>query len=328
MATVVKRQGKWFVQIRKKGYRAIYKTFLNKANATKWAKETEILMDKKVFEDYSDAETTTLGDLIRKYRDVKTPTKKGVREETYKLNFILRNDIAKINCLELRKHHIYKFKDEISEGRKPETINKYIHYIYTVWEYAREYLEISLPPTNPCKDVKKEKVKNTIERILTKQEYYDLLKHAKRSNLNILSDMIEFAYLTAMRFGEITKLKFSDIDTETSIAILRDTKNGEDREIPLSKRAIDIAERNRFGDVLFNINRNHFKHYFNQCCIRARVFDFRFHDLRACAITNMFDNGWTIPQVALVSGHKTWSELKRYTRIKPTQLVDQINQVQ
>ena len=127
MATVVKRQGKWFVQIRKKGYRAIYKTFLNKANATKWAKETEILMDKKVFEDYSDAETTTLGDLIRKYRDVKTPTKKGVREETYKLNFILRNDIAKINCLGRRKHHIYKFKDEILENLK-QLINTYITF--------------------------------------------------------------------------------------------------------------------------------------------------------------------------------------------------------
>ena len=327
MSTVRKRQGKWYVEVRKKGYRAIRKTFLTRATAIKWAKEKEIQMDKRVFEDYSDAETTTLGDLIIKYRDVKTPTKKGFREETYKLNFILRHDIAKINCLELRKHHIYKFKDQVSVGRKPETINKYIHYIYTVWEYAREYLELSLPPTNPCKDVKKEKVKNTIERILTKQEYCDLLHNAKQSNLNVLSDMIEFAYLTAMRFGEITKLRFSDIDTETCIAVLRDTKNGEDREIPLSKRAIEIAECNRFGDVLFNVDRNKFKHYFTQCCIRARVFDFRFHDLRACAITNMFDSGWTIPQVALVSGHKTWSELKRYTRIKPTQLVEQINQL-
>jgi len=327
MATLSKRLGKWKVQVRKKGYRAITKTFLNKANALKWAKEVEIQMDKKIFEDYSDAENYTLGDLIKKYRDVKTPTKKGYREETYKLNLILRYDIAKINCLALKKHHIYKFKEEVSVGRKPETINKYIHYIYTVWEYAKEYLEISLPPTNPCKDIKKEKVKNTIERILTREEYQSLLDHAKKSNLKILSDMIEFGYLTALRFGEITKLNFSDIDTLQSIATIRDTKNGEDRKIPISKRAIEIAERNRFGDRLFNIDRNHFKHYFTQCCNRAKVFDFRFHDLRACAITNMFDSGWTIPQVALVSGHKTWSELKRYTRIKPTQLVEQINQV-
>ncbi|MDA9162934.1 hypothetical protein N9O29_01690 [Alphaproteobacteria bacterium] len=40
-------------------------------------------MDKKMFEDYSDAENYTLGDLIKKYRDLKTPTKKGKKEETY-----------------------------------------------------------------------------------------------------------------------------------------------------------------------------------------------------------------------------------------------------
>ena len=39
------------MQIRKKGYKAIYKTFLNKAEATKWAKETRTLMDKKMFEE-------------------------------------------------------------------------------------------------------------------------------------------------------------------------------------------------------------------------------------------------------------------------------------
>jgi len=328
MATITKRLSKWKVQIRKKGYRPITKTFLKNVNAIKWAKETETLMDKKMFEDYSDAENYTLGDLIKKYRDLKTPTKKGKKEETYKLNLLLRYEVAKINCLELKKHHIYKFKEQISEGRKAETINKYIHYIYTVWEYAKEHLEIGLPPTNPCRSIKKDTVKDTIERTLSDQEYSDLLQHAKRSNLKILSDMIEFGYITAMRFGEITKLKFSDIDTDTRIAVLRDTKNGNDRKIPLSNRAIEIAERNRFGDLLFDIQRDKFKHYFSQCCLRARVFDFRFHDLRACAITNMFDNGWSIPQVALVSGHKTWSELKRYTRIRPTQLVEQINQIQ
>ena len=62
-------------------------------------------------------------------------------------------------------------------------------------------------------------------------------------------------------------------------------------------------------------------------CIRDRVKNFRFHDLRACAITNLFLNGWSIAEVSVVSGHKTWSELKRYTRIQPDTLVSKINDV-
>ena len=36
-------------------------------------------------------------------------------------------------------------------------------------------------------------------------------------------------------------------------------------------------------------------------------------------------NGWSIAEVSVVSGHKTWSELKRYTRIQPSDLVKKIN---
>ena len=36
-------------------------------------------------------------------------------------------------------------------------------------------------------------------------------------------------------------------------------------------------------------------------------------------------NGWSIAEVSVVSGHKTWGELKRYTRIQPTDLVKKIN---
>ena len=49
---------------------------------------------------------------------------------------------------------------------------------------------------------------------------------------------------------------------------------------------------------------------------KAGITNFRFHDLRACFCTNALLSGWTIPQVAAVSGHKDWSQLKRYARIK------------
>jgi hypothetical protein len=46
-------------------------------------------MDKNQYEDFSDSSKFTLGDLIRKYRDEITINKKGVLEETYKLNLLL-----------------------------------------------------------------------------------------------------------------------------------------------------------------------------------------------------------------------------------------------
>ena len=96
------------------------------------------------------------------------------------------------------------------------------------------------------KNKKKEKVKTRIDRILTFQEYQSLINASKKSNLPYLADIIEFAYITAMRFGEITKLEVSDTDFQNKLANLRDTKNGEDRVVPLNNRAVEICLRYLF----------------------------------------------------------------------------------
>ena len=327
MANITKlKSGKWRVQIRSHN-KYISKSFLKKAHASMWAKEIEYQLDRDQYEDFSDTARISLGELIRRYREEITPHKKGRDTEKYKLNFILRHKIAKVKLLSLKAKHVIDFKKDISEGRAPSTINKYIHYIYTVWETAKLNWDIALPYRNPCELVKKEKVKDKIDRILSIEEYQDLLQACTTSNLAFLSDIVEFAYITAMRFGEITKLKTSNINFEKSTALLIDTKNGENRLVPLTSRALEICKKFRFREKLFDINRDRFRHYFEQACFRAKVKNFRFHDLRACAITNLFLNGWSIAEVSVVSGHKTWSELKRYTRIQPDTLVSKINEV-
>ena len=327
MAHLKKRKnGKWTAEIRQPDNKYISKTFLKKSNASNWAREVEYQLDKQQYEDFSDSARLTLGDLIMRYRDEITPTKKGSACEGHKLNLMLRHKIAKCRLLELKAKNIFDFKNDIRINRKPATINKYIHYIYTIWETAKVQWDIALPSRNPASLVSKEKIKTKIDRIMSPDEYRVLLIAASKSNLPFLADIIEFAYITAMRFGEITKLEVKDIDFHKSIAKLLDTKNGEDRAVPLTKRALEICNKYRFRNALFDIKRDQFRHYYEQACRRAKIKDFRFHDLRACAITNLFLRGWSIAEVSVVSGHKSWSELKRYTRIKPLDLVKKINE--
>jgi integrase len=331
MAYIRKRFGKWQVEIKRKNTKSVFKTFIQKSSASKWAKEIEYQLDREQYEDFSDSAKLSLGDILIRYRDEITPTKKSKDTETYKINLMLRHKIAKVRLLDLKTKHVLDFKNEIklNDGkyypRASSTINKYVHYIHTVWEVAKINWAISLPPLNPASLVKKEKVKDKIDRILTTEEYQDLLSACTKSNLVFLHDMVEFAYLTAMRFGEITKLKTRDIDFIKGTAFLSDTKNGESRLVPMTNRALEIAKKYRFQSKLFPITRDKCRHYFEQAMKRAEINQFRFHDLRACAITNLFLNGWSIAEVSVVSGHKTWSELQRYTRIKASDLIVKIN---
>ena len=52
------------------------------------------------------------------------------------------------------------------------------------------------------------------------------------------------------------------------------------------------------------------------------IVDLDFHDLRHRATADLFRMGLDIPRVALMTGHKTWAQLKRYTAITPGDVHD------
>ena len=77
-----------------------------------------------------------------------------------------------------------------------------------------------------------------------------------------------------------------------------------------------------FQGPLFQVSR--LRKHFDIAKRKAQIKNFRWHDLRACFCTNALIAGWTIAQVATVSGHKDWSQLKRYARIKADDLVEKL----
>jgi hypothetical protein len=181
MATITKRKsGKWTAEVRTH-QKYISKTFIKKVNASNWAKEIEYQLDREQFEDFSDSAKLSLGDILIRYRDEITPTKKSKDTETHKINLMLRHKIAKVRLLDLKTKHVLDFKKDIKDNdgklypRASSTINKYVHFIYTVWETAKVNWGIALPPFNPASLVKADKVKDKIDRILTPEEYQDLL---------------------------------------------------------------------------------------------------------------------------------------------------------
>ena len=290
------RSGKTQVIIRKKNYPKITRSFLTRTTAKRWARLIETQMDNRVFEDLSGAEGTTLKDLLIKYRDEIVPTLKSKVTLTYKIHYTLKFKVCYYNLLELNTAHINEFKKEISVGRAPKTINGYINTLKHVWELARTTWGISLPPQSPFALVPMEKVNNLRDITLTDEEFLRLVEEADKIEIrdkhqkvigkaNWLPDMIIFAACTAARYSEITNLKRSDVDFNKRIATLRETKNGEDRTIPLSTEAIKVLKRQPFGERFFYVkSRDLFKHYFNRARCNARIPAFRFHDIRSHAI--------------------------------------------
>jgi len=83
----------------------------------------------------------------------------------------------------------------------------------------------------------------------------DQIKHP------VKRDMVEFDFNTGWRISEIRKLKWEDVDLETSTAWIMDPKNGEPVQIPLNDAAVGIiARQKRRGEYVFcHLNGNPYK---------------------------------------------------------------------
>jgi|TARA_B100001079_G_C16027211_1_gene347103 hypothetical protein len=133
MAYIKNIKGKFKVEIKKKGFPRFSRTFITIKDAKRFEKDTESKMERNVFEDYTSASRTSLKEILIKYRDEKTVLKKGHKEETSTINFLIRHPISFNSLMRLRSHHIYKLMKELGETRAAATVNKYINLICEVW---------------------------------------------------------------------------------------------------------------------------------------------------------------------------------------------------
>jgi integrase len=99
-------------------------------------------------------------------------------------------------------------------------------------------------------------------------------------------------------------------------------KKGNDQTVPLLPEAWTIVEpllEGRTEGSLFGVRPASVSTAFTRACqaVDPPILDLHFHDLRHRATAQFFRMGLDIPRVALLTGHKTWTMLRRYTDIKP-----------
>ena len=131
-----------------------------------------------------------------------------------------------------------------------------------------------------------------------------------------------------MRRGELLALEWEDIDLERRELLVRRSKNGKSRIIPLTTKAhstlASMATNN--SGLLFPLSANAVRLAFERVRRRAGLTDVRFHDLRHEAISRFFDLNLTVPEVASISGHRTSSQLLHYAHSgAPKQILKNLN---
>lgn len=321
MASIIKRKNGWQVQIRKQGYPALSKCFDKKADADIWARVTESEMDRGTFLDKSEADKTTLGDILKRYLLEKSPQKLGYKPEKSRIRLLLNHPLANRPLSTLKSSDISNYKNSRLQLVSGTTINKELNLLAKVIDTAR--IDWSINTANPVRMVSRPKNNRARDRRLHPGELERLLQATQSE---CLYSILIFAIETGLRRGEIANAKWADLNRIKHILNIPETKTGVPRQIPLSRRAIEVLDRipKRDSTDIFGLRPESISQAFDRACLRAGIRDLHFHDLRHEAISRLFEKGFNVMEVATISGHKTLQMLQRYTHLRAENLLEKL----
>lgn len=326
MASILQVKGKWRALVRRARRKPICKTHATKAAAVAWARKIEAQLDAG--EEVS-ADVVTVGQLIEAYRALRDASRpiSDSSNEHYILKALCRM-LGDKDARQLNTEDLVAFcKERHDEGAGPYTLNMDLSKLSTALRYAASAKNILLPDSvglaRPLlKHLGLIGGGGKRERRPTNDELERVVKHLADGRGAVYADAVLFAVATAMRRGEICRLLWSDVDATKKLVLVRDRKDprkkiGNDQWVPLLPAAWALLQRQLLGERIFPIEAGTLSKYFTEACRALSIPDLHLHDMRHEGASQLFEQGYTIPEVAVVTGHKKWDNLKRYTQLRP-----------
>lgn len=306
MATFERVGKKWKAVIRRKGYPKKTKTFDTKREANAWAVNYENTLKQNSNENL--IKKITFEALIKRYLAEETIKKKTAYKEASFLKKFLTDFpyIAEKNISDVSMLDVAQWKEEREKKVSDSTINREWDSLSVIFTHAMKGWGLPIKE-NPFSLINRPKKGKPRDQRITDSEIEDFLNaldYQRGSKVVSSNHKVAWCFLfaieTAMRLSEILKLESHDINGR--IALLRDTKNGDDRRVPLSKNALNLLECVPNG-LPIDISCSHFQTTFLKHK-PPELKHIRFHDTRHEALTRMAKKIPNPMDLAKISGHK------------------------
>ena len=337
MATIEVRKScsktSYRAKVRVKGYQQITATFARKTDAKRWAAglEADIHSGR-----YFPVTHHTLSDAIRRYSDHHLSQLKDAAKRSQHLAW-WNDQIGHMRLADIRSDTISKcrsilqvqpsnYRRHQGRPRSDATVNRYVASLSAMFSCAVD--EWEWVERNPCSKLKKLREGSGRTRFLTQDELSSLLtscrKEADHPELEVI---VLIAVTTGMRRGEILNLRQSDIDRKRGRILIRESKNGDSRSVPLvrqvllSLNALSTVTSIRRDALLFPHHGSDSEkplvidRLWQRSRTAAGLSDFRFHDLRHTAASHLVMEGAGLREIADILGHKTLAMVKRYSHL-------------
>ena len=289
-----KRGNKWQGQVRLINHPLISKCFTSRTDAKRWAIATETKL-RRDEAGIAKIKFPSFRELANRYINEVSQYKRCFRVERNIINSLLLETWAEYPINRITSSIISKFKSDLREKVKENTLNRKLDVISTMFTTFKK--EWGYFIENPVLAIKRPKNPEPRNRRFTEAEINLLLRGNRTTEQ--LREIIEIGLETGMRQSEILNIHPEHIKDQTLFIPVAKTKP---RLIPLTKKALSVLKN---ATLPFNIDRHLLGKRFRRLCKHYRINDAHFHDLRKQSLTNfMKDKKLNVPDTMLIAGHK------------------------
>lgn len=322
-------------KVRLKGHAPESATFSRLTDARRWVQATEAAMREGRHFKTVVAKRHTLADLIDKYIREVLPHKPANASNTELQLLWWKGRLGHLTLADLAPPAITEAKQVLLATKtrrhrlmSPATVVRYMAALSHALNVAMK--DWGWIDDSPMRRVSKPREPRGRERFLSDDERQRLMAACRESSSRWLYTVVVLAISTGMRSGEILNLRWHQINLARKQVILTTTKNGTSRAVPLSGLALTLMQeaakvRRIDSDLVFfgnpprtpgdAIKPVDLKKPWTTAVNKAKLTDFRFHDLRHSAASYLAMNGASTIEIAAVLGHKTLAMVKRYSHL-------------
>lgn len=339
MATFRQRNGRWQAIIRRRDLKAT-KSFDRLVDAKSWARAKERDAD---LGHLPGRIVGTLAPLIERYEKELWKEKRWGRNKAYELTVLVR-DLGSASLETMTATKLLGYVRGLDV--EPSTRANRLSYLKEVLRAAKELWGLPVPlgaVEDAITSGRRQGVlgkSNSRDRRITADELASIIDYAKDREGQIdLGAVVRVLSVMPLRLGELVGLRWEDAVPDRRSVILQGRKHPDIREkekpqeVPLiAFGGVDtfalVFDRPRYMEAPFPYKATSVTAAFRDTVLHLAIKDLHLHDLRAHAISTLLEAAVPIPQVALLSGHRTWKILSRhYARIDPASVHDTLKRL-
>lgn len=288
-------------------------------------------MDRGIFRDNREAESTTLAEAFDRYGRDFSSRKAHPDRDLNRIKRWKQHPLAQRYMATLRGTDFATYRDERRrDGRAENTVRLELQLVSHLFEMARkEWGWEGLQ--NPLKNIRKPSGTKARDRRLYPGERELLaLALAESSNPWVLP-AFELAIELTLRQAMLFEIRWDWIDLARRVLTIprayhQRANKGVPHEIPLSSKAVAVLQAmpRSIDGRLFRCTQNAVVMVWKKTLARLEIDDLHWHDLRHEGITLLFTKGLSPIEASSISGHKSFVMLKRYTHLRAADLLAKI----